>query len=95
MLRRPVESAVNTHAVIDAELRGLHSLALFLALVSGLATPGVLAGQSTHPRQRVIDVAATVIRGQRLVATARCRNPDFLGSPIQIKPDLLRMKLHQ
>ena len=90
--RMPIEAArqrANAHAVIDAELQRLHSLAL-AGLVALPALDVGLVGQAAEHCERVIDVAGRIVFCQRRIAAARGRNADFLGSPIEIKPDLVR-----
>ena len=95
MPAEPARQDHHAHAVIDAELQRLHALALRLAFRRRLPAFGVLIGEAAHLRQRVIDVAGQIVLRQLLIAAARRGNADFLGSPVEIKPDLVGRKLHE
>ena len=90
MPAEPARQRHHAHAVIDTELQRLHPLALRLAFRRRLPAFGVLIGEAAHHRQRVIDVAGQIVLGQLRITAARRGNTDFLRSPVEIKPDLVR-----
>ena len=95
--RVPVEAPgqrANAHAVVDAELQRLHLLALTGVFALPAFDVGIV-GQTAEHCERVIDVARGVGFRQRLITAPRRRNPDFLGSPVEIEPDLVSRKLHE
>ena len=67
----------------------------WLGLVALPALDVGVVGQAAEHRERVIDVARQIVLRQRRIAAARGRNPDLLGSPVEIEPDLVGRKLHE
>ena len=96
MPTEPARQRRHAHAVIDAELQRLHPWPLQFTFRRVFPAFDVgLTGQAAESGERVVDVASQIVFRQLRIAAVRRGNPDLLGSPIEIKPDLVGRKLHE